>query len=102
MSKILIILSLFLTSVCFRFAFSQSIEIKKLSETINSEESEFNFFQTDEKTAYYTKSTLGENGYQSLIYKTNFWSSKESLSGLGSEQKNTINIKNVYTKKLNN
>ncbi len=71
MSKILIILSLFLTSVCFRFAFSQSIEIKKLSETINSEESEFNFFQTDEKTAYYTKSTLGENGYQSLIYKTN-------------------------------
>ena len=28
-----------------------------------------------------------------LIYKTNFWTSKESISGLGSEQKNTINIK---------
>ena len=28
-----------------------------------------------------------------LIYHTNFWSSKESVSGLGSEQKNTINIK---------
>jgi len=28
-----------------------------------------------------------------LIYKTNFWSSKESVSGLGSELKNTINIK---------
>jgi len=28
-----------------------------------------------------------------LIYKSNFWSSKESISGIGSEQKNTINIK---------
>ena len=28
-----------------------------------------------------------------LIYKTNFWSSKESVSGLGSEYKNTINIR---------
>ena len=28
-----------------------------------------------------------------LIYKTNFWSSKESVSGLGSEQINTINVK---------
>jgi len=28
-----------------------------------------------------------------LIYKTNFWSSKESVSGLGSEQVNTINVK---------
>jgi hypothetical protein len=28
-----------------------------------------------------------------LIYKTNFWSSKESVSGLGSEQINTINAK---------
>ncbi len=27
-----------------------------------------------------------------LIYKTNFWSSNESVSGLGSEKKNTINI----------
>ena len=28
-----------------------------------------------------------------LIYKTNFWSSKESLSGYGSENKNTVNIR---------
>ncbi len=28
-----------------------------------------------------------------LIYKTNFWSSKESKSGYGSEKSNTINIK---------
>ena len=28
-----------------------------------------------------------------LIYKTNFWSSRESSSGYGSENKNTINIK---------
>lgn len=28
-----------------------------------------------------------------LIYKKNFWSSKESSSGIGSENKNTVNIK---------
>ena len=32
-----------------------------------------------------------------LIYKTNFWSSKESVSGLGSEYKNTINIRKELT-----
>ncbi len=32
-----------------------------------------------------------------LIYKTNFWSSKESVSGLGSEYKNTINIRKEIT-----
>ena len=37
-----------------------------------------------------------------LIYKTNFWSSKESLSGLGSEQKNTINIKKGIIDIINN
>ena len=29
-----------------------------------------------------------------LIYEKNFWSSKESVSGLGSQLDNTINIKN--------
>ena len=33
-----------------------------------------------------------------LIYKKNFWSSKESVSGLGSELKNTINLRNELTK----
>ena len=37
-----------------------------------------------------------------LIYKTNFWSSNESLSGLGSEQKNTINIKKGIVDIINN
>ena len=36
-----------------------------------------------------------------LIYKTNFWSSKESLSGFGSENKNTINIKKEIIKIIN-
>ena len=33
-----------------------------------------------------------------LIYKSNFWSSKESVSGLGSEYKNTINLRNEMVK----
>jgi len=39
-----------------------------------------------------------------LIYKNNFWSSKESVSGLGSEYKNTINIRKeiiILIKKYN-
>ena len=70
MSKISIVLFFILTIFHCYFSYSQKIEIKKLPKTINSEESEFNFFQTDEKTAYYTKSTLQEDGYQSSIYKT--------------------------------
>ena len=37
-----------------------------------------------------------------LIYKTNFWSSKESKSGFGSEKKNTINIKKEIINIINN
>lgn len=33
-----------------------------------------------------------------LIYKYNFWSSKESVSGLGSELKNTVNIRKKLPK----
>jgi len=36
-----------------------------------------------------------------LIYKKNFWSSKESRSGLGSEKINTINIKKGIIKIIN-
>ena len=41
------------------------------------------------------KKIFNKNSYNErfeLIYKTNFWSSNESVSGLGSEIKNTINI----------
>ena len=37
-----------------------------------------------------------------LIYKFNFWSSKESKSGLGSEKANTINIRKEIIKVINN
>ena len=37
-----------------------------------------------------------------LIYKSNFWSSKESVSGLGSEYKNTINLRNEMIKLIKN
>ena len=37
-----------------------------------------------------------------LIYKSNFWSSKESISGLGSEYKNTINLRNEMVKLIKN
>ena len=37
-----------------------------------------------------------------LIYKSNFWSSKESVSGLGSEYKNTINLRNEMVKLIKN
>ena len=36
-----------------------------------------------------------------LIYKTNFWSSNESVSGYGSELKNTINIEKEIINKTN-
>jgi len=36
-----------------------------------------------------------------IIYSSNFWSSKESISGIGSEHKNTINIKKGITDVIN-
>ena len=51
-------------------SFSQEVEIKHLSEFINTTGSELNFIQTNETTAYYTSSTLEEAKYQSLIFKT--------------------------------
>ena len=37
-----------------------------------------------------------------LIYKSNIWSSKESVPGLGSEYKNTINLRNEIVKLIKN
>ena len=52
--------------------FSQDIKIEHLSEAINSYGSEFNFVQIDEKTAYFSSSTLEDEKYQSVIFSTLF------------------------------
>lgn len=51
------------------------------------------------KKKIFNKNTYNERF--ELIYKTNFWSSNESISGLGSEIKNTINIQNEIIKIIN-
>jgi len=50
------------------------------------------------KTIYKKKkkdifNTVSKKERFDLIYKKNFWSSKESVSGLGSELKNTVNLR---------
>lgn len=50
----------------------EQINIKRLSQNINTIGSEFNFFQISKTEAYYTSVRKQENGvYQSSIYKTN-------------------------------
>ena len=51
---------------------AQGIKIEHLSEAINSYGSEFNFVQIDEKTAYFSSSTLEDEKYQSVIFSTLF------------------------------
>ena len=51
-------------------SFSQEVEIKHLSTTINTIGAELNFVQINKNTALYTSSTLEEGKYQSLIFKT--------------------------------
>ena len=51
-------------------SFSQGVEIKHLSTTINTIGAELNFVQINKNTALYTSSTLEEGKYQSLIFKT--------------------------------
>jgi len=51
---------------------AQGVKIEHLSEHINSYGSELNFVQIDEKTAYYTSSTLEEEQYQSAIFSSQF------------------------------
>jgi len=49
---------------------SQEVQIKHLSENINSFGSELNFIQINENTTFYTSSSLEENKYQSFIFNT--------------------------------
>ena len=51
-------------------SFSQEVEIKHLSTTINTIGAELNFVQINKNSALYTSSTLEEGEYQSLIFKT--------------------------------
>ena len=67
MSKIFIKLFILFIPI---ISFSQELEIKHLSEFINTTGAEFNFTQTNKNTAYYTSSTLEEGKYQSLIFRT--------------------------------
>ena len=50
---------------------SQDLEIKHLSEQINTVGSEFNFIQKDKKTIkLYVSSTIEKGKYQTLIFKS--------------------------------
>jgi len=51
---------------------AQDIKIEHLSDAINSYGSESNFVQIDEKTAYFSSSTLEDEKYQSVIFSTLF------------------------------
>ena len=74
MSKIFIIKILILI---FLNSFSQeNVIIKHLEGKVNTIGSELNFIQIDENTAYYTSSTLENQKYQSLIFKTNLINGK--------------------------
>lgn len=51
------------------------------------------------------KNIFSYNSYKKkfeLIYNSNFWSSRESVSGLGSEIKNTINLRNELARLIQN
>ena len=51
---------------------AQEVEIKILSNNINTNGSEFNFLQVNKKTAYYSSATLEGDEYQTAIYKTTY------------------------------
>ena len=51
---------------------AQGIKIEHLADVINSYGSEFNFVQIDEKTAYFSSSTLEDENYQSVIFSSQF------------------------------
>ena len=69
MPKIFIVISVLLISF---YSNSQILyRIDSLPSTINSQGSEFNFIQINDKTAYYTSSSkISDGSYQSLIFKT--------------------------------
>ena len=54
------------------FLQAQEVEINILSNNINTNGSEFNFTQLNDKTAFYSSSTLEGDEYQSTIYKTTY------------------------------
>ena len=64
MSKIFI--NILLIIIPF-ISFSQGVEIKHLSTSINTVGAELNFVQINKNIALYTSSTLEEGKYQSLI-----------------------------------
>ena len=49
---------------------SQQVEIKILSNNINTNSSEFNFIQVNDTMAFYSSLSLEGDNYQSAIYKT--------------------------------
>ena len=71
MSKILIMNYKYFILLFLPFLIqAQEVEIKILSNNINTNGSEFNFLQVNKKTAYYSSATLEGDDYQSAIYKT--------------------------------
>ena len=69
---------IFIIIFCFFSAFikAQEVSVKLLPKTINTEESEFNFLQTNEKTGYYSSSILEKGKYRTFIYTTKYKDSK--------------------------
>ena len=73
MSKILIMNCKYIIVLFLPFLIqAQEVEIKILSNNINTNGSEFNFLQVNKKTAYYSSATLEGDEYQSAIYKTTY------------------------------
>ena len=83
------------------YKFYQSNGIKKVIIKILSSPFRFinKYIYNKNKKEIFNKNSQKERF--ELIYKTNFWSSKESVSGLGSEQINTINAKKGIIKIIN-
>ncbi len=69
---------IFIIIFCFFSAFikAQEVAVKLLPKTINTEESEFNFLQTNETTGYYSSSILEKGKYRTFIYTTKYKDSK--------------------------
>ena len=71
MSKILIMNYKYFILLFLPFLIqAQEVEIKILSNNINTNGSELNFLQVNKKIAYYSSATLEGDDYQSAIYKT--------------------------------
>jgi len=69
---------IFIIIFCFFSAFikAQEVSVKLLPKTINTEESEFNFLQTNATTGYYSSSILEKGKYRTCIYTTKYKDSK--------------------------